>query len=74
MGIINQNNKDITITYSLKPKQIKQLIADDLKVPIDEIEIDFIIEEVGGDMMDRYPGHNEVTKIKVTHIKKNKEV
>lgn len=74
MGIINQNNKDITTTYSLKPKQIKQLIADDLKVPIDEIEIDFIIEEVGGDMMDRYPGHNEVTKITVTHIKKNKEV
>lgn len=74
MGIINKNNKDITTIYSLKPKQIKELIATDLGVPIDEIEIDFIIEEVGGDFMDRYPGHNEVTKISVKHTKKERNV
>lgn len=31
-----------------------------------EIQVDFIIQEVGGDPMDRYPGRDEVTRVRVS--------
>lgn len=30
-----------------------------------EIKIEFVIQEVGGDPLDRSPGHNEVTRVRV---------
>lgn len=36
-------------TFEYKPEEIKKLIASDLKVSPDCVEVDFIIQEVGGD-------------------------
>lgn len=71
MGIIKNPKTKRTTTYTLKPNDIAKLIAADLQVPESEIEVEYVIQEVGGDLMDRYPGHNEVTKIRVTHNSKD---
>lgn len=57
-------------TFEYKPEEIKKLIASDLKVSPDCVEVDFIIQEVGGDPMDRFPGRDEVTKINVVVTEK----
>jgi hypothetical protein len=53
-------------TYEFGLDQMKQLIAADLQVNPDCIDVRYVIQEVGGDPMDRFPGHNQVTKIEVT--------
>lgn len=68
MSII-KGNKKTTVTYEIKPEDIKRLIAQDLEVPESEISVDFVIQEVGGDPMDRFPGVKTVTKIRITHTK-----
>lgn len=31
-----------------------------------EIAVEFVIQEVGGDPMDRFPGHDTVTRVRVS--------
>jgi hypothetical protein len=31
-----------------------------------EVKVEFVIQEVGADPMDRFPGHNEVTRVRVS--------
>lgn len=53
-------------TYELTPEDIKNLIADSLREDSKNVEVHFVIEEVGGDPLDRYRGTDQVTKINVT--------
>lgn len=55
-----------TITYEFTPEDIKKLIAQELKIDPKKVDVQYRIEEVGGDPMDRYPGHDEVVAINVT--------
>ena len=55
-----------TVRYEFEPAMLNKLIAKDLMVPEEQIKVDYVIEEVSGDPMDRFPGHKEVTKIRVT--------
>ena len=68
MGLIN---KEVTEhRYTVMPDAIKALIAQDLKVPVECVKIHFVIEEVGCDPLDRFPGRDEVTKVQVTVTEK----
>ncbi len=58
--------KSKTITHEFSPDEISKLIAADLGVNPKSITVDFVIQEVGGDYMDRYGGIPTVTKIEVT--------
>ena len=58
--------KSSSVQYTVSPIAIQQLIAQDLNVPPHKVKVNYVIEEVGGDPMDRFPGHKEVTKIQVT--------
>ena len=53
-------------SYEFSPDDIKLLIAKDLDVPVEKINVEFVIQEVGGDPMDRYPGVKKVTGIRVS--------
>jgi len=53
-------------SYEFAPDDIKLLIAKDLEVDIGSIKVDFVIQKVGGDPLDRYPGTDTVTKIRVS--------
>ena len=52
--------------YELTLDQAKGVIAEALGLPASAITVDYNIQEVGADHMDRYPGHPEVTKIVIT--------
>lgn len=70
MGIINDENSATVVTYDVTLEQMKNLIARDLNVSSDDITVNYVVEEIGGDFMDRFPGTKQVTKIKVTYKKK----
>lgn len=57
--------KSKTTRYEFSLGEMKKLIAQDMKVPEEAIHVNYVIEEVGGDPMDRYPGTKQVTKIEV---------
>jgi hypothetical protein len=58
--------KSTTSTYEFSVEELTRLIAVDMGTTTDKIDVRFVIEEVGADPMDRFPGHKEVTKISVT--------
>lgn len=53
-------------TFEFSLEQMKQLISVDLGCSPTSLDVEFVIEEVGGDPMDRYPGTKKVTKVRVT--------
>lgn len=55
-----------TTTYEFTPADIKELIADNLKVDPSKVIVKFKLTEVGTDPMDMYQGRKEVTSIEVT--------
>lgn len=57
--------KSKTTRYEFSLDEMKKLIAQDMKVPVEAIHVNYVIQEVGGDPMDRYPGIDTVTKIEV---------
>lgn len=59
-------------TYEFGLDQMKELIAADLQVDSACVEVRYVIQEVGGDPMDRFPGTKQVTKIEVTVNKTKK--
>lgn len=58
--------KPRTTTFSYNPDEIKKLIADDLDVDPEHIEVKYVIQEVGADVLDRFPGTKQVTSVRVT--------
>lgn len=58
--------KSKTTEYSFSPAEIKKLIAKDLEADESKISVRYVIREVGGDPMDRFPGTPTVTSIDVT--------
>jgi hypothetical protein len=52
-------------TYIISLDAMKEMIADKLETHPDNVRVTYVIEEVDEDPLDRYPGHREVTKIKV---------
>lgn len=52
-----------TVEYSVE--EMKQLIASKF-FPGKQVDINFVIQEVGGDPLDRFPGHNEVTSVRIS--------
>jgi hypothetical protein len=61
-GILKSNIS----TYEFSLDEIKELICADLQLEIDQVTVEYVIEEVNSDPMDRYRGTDEVTKIRVT--------
>lgn len=55
-----------TTTYEFDLNEIKGLIVSELCVPESAVTVEYVIQEVGGDPMDRYPGTKQVTKVRVT--------
>jgi len=58
--------KSKTTEYSFSPTEIKKLIAKDLEVDESKISVRYVIREVGGDPMDRFPGTPTVVSIDAT--------
>lgn len=57
--------------YDLSLDTMKQLIANDLGVPVGELSVQYVEGDVGpGDPMDRYPAPRGIVGIKVTHTVK----
>lgn len=53
-------------TYEFSLEDLKMLIAADLDVFSEDIEVEYVIREVGGDPMDNFPGVKTVTGVRVT--------
>ena len=62
-------SKVSTFEYDLR--SMESLIAADLKIPVTDIKVTYVIEEVGGDPMDRFRGTDTVTKVRVTVTNKD---
>lgn len=58
--------KETVAKYQITPEQIKSLIAKDLEVNESRVDVKYVIREVGGDPLDRYPCTPTVTEISVT--------
>jgi hypothetical protein len=58
--------KSKVLTYEFGLDEMKALIAADLKVHVDRVDVTYVIQEVGGDHMDRFRGTDQVTKVRVT--------
>ena len=52
-------------TYEFKPDDIKKLIAADLQLPLDQIEVEFKVQDMGGDSYGS-TSYYQCTKIIVT--------
>lgn len=52
--------------YEFALEDMKKLIAADLEIPVAFIDVEYVIREVGGDPMDRFPGHDQVVGVRVT--------
>ena len=52
--------------YEFSLDDMKILIANDLNISADTVQVTYVMEEVGGDPMDRFPGVPTVTKVRVT--------
>lgn len=58
--------KPSTKTLEYKPEEIQKLIAHDLGVDQKHVDVKYVIQEVGADVLDRFPGTKQVTSIRVT--------
>ena len=52
--------------YEFDLSEVKSMFAKELEVPEKRISVDYVIQEIGGDCMDRFPGVKVVTKVSVT--------
>jgi hypothetical protein len=58
--------KSSSTVYEFDLPSMKKLIAADLGVRLEQVSVEYVIQEVGGDPMDRYPGRSAVTQVRVT--------
>jgi hypothetical protein len=57
--------KSVCTTYEFTLEAMQALIANDINQPVEKVDVEYVIEEVGADPMDRYPGVKRVTLIRV---------
>lgn len=69
MGIINGEDAKTTVEYKITLDQMKELIAKDLGVAVEQIRVDYKLEDTSNDRMGGYPSYS-VTGVNVTHTKK----
>lgn len=63
--------KESSRTYEFELTEVNELLSDAIGVnETERVSVQYVIEEIGGDYMDRFPGTPTVTKIKVTVSKK----
>ncbi len=66
MSIITSSN--IVKTFDVSLYAMKQLIAKDLNIPVEELTVCYVIGDIGpSDPMDRFPATRGVIGVKVTH-------
>ena len=65
MSILKDSFKAQQTTYEFSPEQIKLLVALDLGVASERVSVDYVIQEVGGDPLDRYRGTVSVPRYRV---------
>jgi len=53
-------------TYEFSLEEMKNLFSATLQVPVENLSVSYVMQEVGGDPTDRFRGTDEVTKIEVT--------
>lgn len=53
-------------TYECTLGDAKEMFAEKLGVDVSTISVHYVIEEVDADPLDRFPGRNDVTKIRIT--------
>ena len=63
MSIVLKSN---VTKYEVSLDAVQDLIAKDLGVQKDLVSVRYVIEEVGGDPLDRYRGTDQVTRLEVT--------
>jgi hypothetical protein len=56
-----------TTTVEYPVGEFKSMVAELMFAGKRNIKVEFLIQEVGGDPLDRFPGHNEVTKVRVSY-------
>lgn len=54
-----------TTTVEYPIEEFKTLLQDKLFVRKD-VKIEFVVQKVGADPLDRHPGHNAVTSVKIS--------
>lgn len=53
--------------YEFLPEQINELLGKAIGAPIGStVAVEYVIQKVGGDPMDRYPGTDAITKVRIT--------
>ena len=58
------------VTYTLTPDEIREILIDYLECRGKKVDVQYRIEERGGDPMDRFPGTPTVISVNVT-VKEN---
>jgi hypothetical protein len=58
------------VTYTLTPDEIQEILIDYLECRGKKVDVQYRIEERGGDPMDRFPGTPTVISVNVT-VKEN---
>lgn len=58
-------SKTTTTTVDYPVTEINRIIGEKM-FPGREIKIEYLISEVGGDPLDRFPGRNEVTNVRIS--------
>jgi hypothetical protein len=56
-----------TTTIEYPVDEFKSMVAKLMFNGKCNIKVEFVIQEVGGDPLDRFPGHDEVTKVRVSY-------
>jgi len=69
MGIIKGENAQTTVEYKITLDQMKEIIAKDLGVPVEQIRVDYKLQDTSDDRFGMSPSYN-VTGVNVTHTKK----
>lgn len=53
-------------TYEFDLPEMAKMLAAALEVRPSAVSVEYVIQEVGADPMDRFPGHKQVTGVRVT--------
>jgi hypothetical protein len=56
-----------TTTVEYPVGEFKSMVAELMFAGKRNIKVEFVIQEVGGDPLDRFPGRDEVTKVRVSY-------
>ena len=54
-----------TKTFEVSLDEAVEMFAEAVGAPKEKVSVEYVIREVGGDQMDRFPGVNKVTAIRI---------